>query len=119
MNKDTKNLFKKLYFNPELPSSYSGITSLFDAAKLKLPSIKLKDVKKWLSKQLCYTLHKPISKIHPTRPVVVHSIDKLWQMDLVDLSKLSRKKNYGYKFILSVIDVFSKYGWLIPLKTKN
>ena len=29
------------------------------------------------------------------------------------------KKNKGYKYILSVIDIFSKYGWMIPLKDKT
>ena len=66
-----------------------------------------------------YTLHKPVPKhIHQARPVIVHSIDELWQLDLVDLSKLA-KENGGHKFLLSVIDVFSKYGWLIPLKSKH
>ena len=39
-------------------------------------------------------------------------------MELVDLSKHS-KQNDGYKFILVVIDVFSKYAWLISLKSKK
>ena len=118
MNKDTEDLLKKLYFNPDLPSSFSSARILFSAAKKENPSIKFEEVKKWLSKQLTYTLHKPVPKTYSTRPVVVHSIDELWQMDLVDLSKLS-KKNDGYKFILTVIDVLSKYAWLLPLKSKN
>ena len=118
MNKATDELLNNLYFNPDLPSSFSSVRTLFSAAKKENPAIKLDEVKKWLSKQLTYTLHKPVPKTYRTRPVLVHSIDELWQMDLVDLSKLS-KKNDGYKFILSVIDVLSKYAWLVPLKSKN
>ena len=36
-------------------------------------------------------------------------IDDLWQADLVNLSSIS-KYNDGYKFLLTVIDVFSKYA---------
>ena len=49
---------------------------------------------------------------------VVYGIDELWQMVLVDLSKLS-KLNDGYKFLIAVIDVLSKFGWLIPLESKE
>ena len=33
--------------------------------------------------------------------------------------KALSKQNDGYKYILMVIDVFSKYGWAVPLKFKN
>ena len=45
-------------------------------------------------------------------------MDKTWAADLVDMSAFSRE-NKGYKFILSIIDIFSKYGWLVPLKDKK
>ena len=39
-------------------------------------------------------------------------------MDLVDLQKLA-KYNKGYKYLLTVIDVLSKFAWVEPLKTKS
>ena len=39
-------------------------------------------------------------------------------MDLVDLQKLA-KYNKGYKYLLTVIDVLSKYAWVEPLKSKS
>ena len=74
--------------------------------------MKLNQVKNWLSKQLAYTLYKPVYQTFQTRPVIVYAIDKLWQLDLVDLSKLARG-NDGHKFILSITDVLSKYGWFL------
>ena len=57
------------------------------------------------------TLHKP-------RCVVVGGPNQQWQADLVDVSRL-KKTNDGTTFLLTVIDVFSKRAWCIPLKNKS
>ena len=44
--------------------------------------------------------------------------DETWSADLIDKSSLS-KYNNNYKFILTVIDIFTKYAWAIPLKNKS
>ena len=63
-------------------------------------------------------LHKPISRNFKKRRVIVNHIDEIWAADLVEMGKFS-KWNKGIKFLLTVIDVFSKYGWIITLKTKK
>ena len=45
-------------------------------------------------------------------------MDDIWCSDLVDMQKLS-KWNKGCKYLLMVLDLFSKYGWIVPLKTKT
>ena len=42
----------------------------------------------------------------------------LWSADLVEMQKLA-KQNKGYRYVLMVINVFSKYGWADPLETKS
>ena len=44
--------------------------------------------------------------------------DNIWGVDLADMQLLS-KFNKGYRFLLCVIDIFSKYAWVIPLKDKK
>ena len=50
--------------------------------------------------------------------VIFPGIDAQFQADLVDLQNLSRY-NKGYKYLLTCIDIFSKYAWVLPLKTKQ
>ena len=61
---------------------------------------------------------KPAKKIYPTNKTIVKSIDDTWSADLLDLVDYGVKNNRGYRYILVVIDNFSKYGWTIPLKNK-
>ena len=49
---------------------------------------------------------------------MVSGIDKIWAADLADMKALS-EENDGIKYLLLVIDTFSKYGWIIPLKNKK
>ena len=83
-----------------------------------MPSKDIDSYLEKLSKQLTYTLHKLIHQTFQIRPVIVYAIDELWQLDLVGLLKLARE-NDGHKFILSIIDVLSKYGWFLTLKSKH
>ncbi|GFS40170.1 putative uncharacterized transposon-derived protein F54H12.3 [Nephila pilipes] len=52
------------------------------------------------------------------RPTLSYGINDLWQCDLVDLQHLARYNN-GFKYLLTIIDVFSKYAYVIPLKNKT
>ena len=70
------------------------------------------------SQQLAEELHKPITRNFRIRTVISYGIDKIWAADLVEMQKYS-KWNKGIKYLLMVIDVFSKYGWIIPLKDKK
>ena len=71
-----------------------------------------------LSNKLSDELHKRVIKSFPKRRVYVDSIDQTWAVDLIEMQQYS-KQNKHYRYLLAVIDVFSKYGWLIPLKNKQ
>ena len=63
-------------------------------------------------------LHKPIIKKFEKRKVYSQFKDNIWGVDLADMQSLSRK-NKGIKYLLSVIDLYSKYAFVIPLKDKK
>ena len=52
------------------------------------------------------------------RRVYVKGIDQIFAGDLVDMQAFT-KYNNGVKYLLTVIDVFSKYGWIEPLNSKT
>ena len=70
------------------------------------------------AQHLADELHKPIRRKFKTRRVIANHIDEIWCSDIVEMQKFSRW-NAGYRYLLMVLDVFSKYGWIIPLKDKK
>jgi len=69
-------------------------------------------------RRLVEELHAPARKNFPRRRVIVRGYDDLWQADIVEMHPYSRF-NKGYHYILTVIDVLSKYAWAVPLKSKS
>ena len=72
----------------------------------------------WLCKQFKCSLHKPVRYHFKTNRVFAEGMDYQWQADLVDLGSV-QKYNDGIRYLLTCIDVFSKYAWAIPLKNKT
>ena len=48
----------------------------------------------------------------------MNSIDEIWAADLIDVQAFSKHKN-GIKYLLTLIDVFSKFVWIVSLKRKT
>ncbi|GFU93729.1 uncharacterized transposon-derived protein F54H12.3 [Trichonephila clavipes] len=102
------------YENPEVPNSFGGVEALHRSVKGKYSK---KDVKHWLSQKDAYTLHKPVRHKFQRNRVFVSDIDRQFQADLVDMQSLA-EFNKGYKYLLTCIDLFSKFAWAVPLKDK-
>ena len=60
-------------------------------------------------------LLKPIIRKSEQRKVYSSFRDNIWGADLADMQLLS-KFNKGFRFFLCVVDIFSKYAWVIPIK---
>ena len=70
------------------------------------------------NKILSEELHKPKRKNYTRRKIIVNHIDEIFAADLVEMQKFS-KLNKGYRYLLTCIDIFSKFAWVIPLKDKK
>ena len=95
----------------------SGAYKFYQEVKNIHPKVTLKKVNEFLKSQDAYTLHKRTRKPKFRRTLVFKPRD-LWQIDLLDMQKYS-KENDGYRYICVIIDCFSRYVWVKPLKNKT
>jgi transposase InsO family protein len=63
-------------------------------------------------------LHKPVKRKFQRRQVLVNEIDDVWSCDLVEMQEWANV-NKGFRYMLNVVDCFSKFAWSIPLKDKK
>ena len=107
-----------IYYDVKHPASYSGPSKLYKVVKAAGKEFTLKQIKEWLKSQETYTLHRQARHKFPRNKVIVDGIDDQWDMDLMDMISLS-KYNGGVRYVLVAIDIFSRYTWLRPLKSKQ
>ncbi|XP_069109792.1 uncharacterized protein [Argopecten irradians] len=114
-----EDYLKDIYFNPANAGSFSGPDKLYryvkKAGKYVISKYK---IRKWLQRQEPYSLQRAIRHPFKRNKIFVTGIDDQWSADLMDMVKF-KSENDGYSYILVVIDVFSKYLWLRPLKNKK
>jgi len=96
-----------------MPGSFGGVQGL-----KRYTGETYENVKRFLSSQEAYTLHKPLRWKFVRRKTYSKGINDLYQADLVDLTNISRY-NDKHRFLLTVIDVFSKRAWAIPVLNKS
>ena len=71
-----------------------------------------------INDQLAKELHKPVIKKFKRRKVYARFEDNMLEVDLAEIKLLS-SKNKNVKYLLCVIDFFTKYAWVKPLKDKK
>lgn len=109
------NYLHEIYYDPANPAAFSGVQRLHTSLKRKVSKQEIKD---WLKNQLTHTLHANKRKNYNRDRYIVDNISEQWQIDLIDLRNLA-VENDGINFIVAVIDVFSKFAWLVPIKRKT
>eukprot|EP00734_Pompholyxophrys_sp_LG126_P000099 Pompholyxophrys_sp_v1_NODE_6_length_8036_cov_9.951134.p2 type:complete len:370 gc:universal NODE_6_length_8036_cov_9.951134:6863-7972(+) len=118
---DKKNLIKQLYHDPEV--GLRGIDSFLKKLKERDIEIKKEELKNILSEMESYTLNRPVRKKPPEeRKIIVPDVFNTLQADLVFMDVpqgAPASQNDGIKYLITVIDVMSKYAWVKPLKNKR
>ena len=114
-----EDYLKAIYYDPQHPASFAGPQKLYKVVQGEGKyNIGMHRIRKFLHNQDAYSLHKPVRRRFQRNHVISAGIDDLWMCDLMDMVKYA-DQNEGYKYILLVIDTFSKYVWLRPLKRKT
>lgn len=106
---------EKLYYGLPNPSAYTGIDNLHSASR---KHFKRQKVLEWLEGQDAYNSHRQVRRRFPRRTYNVSNLDDVWEMDLMDLRSL-KTYNDGFSYLLTVIDVVSKYLWIEAVKDKT
>ena len=116
-DKNLKNRAFDIAKDPKYDGYQRGLASMvykFFDSKVSGSSAKLISE----NEQLVNELHKPIIRNFEKRKVYSTFKDNIWGVDLANMQLLS-KYNKGIRFLLCVIDIFSKYAWVVPLKDKK
>jgi hypothetical protein len=75
-----------------------------------------KAINDWLVNQKTHQLHRRQFKSQTITPIRnVRVPNQLWMADLIDMGS---KPDKGYKWILTVVDAFSKYAWAVPKRLR-
>ncbi|XP_071123815.1 uncharacterized protein [Mytilus edulis] len=109
----------KIWHDPKHAAAFTGSDKLYNIVKQE-GKIKIgrHKIKQWLQNQDAYSLSRNnVHKFKRSR-YVVDTIDSLWEMDLAQLDKF-QDFNSGNKFLLFVIDCFSKFLWIQPIVDKT
>lgn len=107
---------KTIYYHPSKAGSFSGPDKLYRYVRKEGKYVISKQkIRKWLKRQEAYSLQQPVRRRFQRNKVITTGIDDQWDVDLMDMSKYA-SNNDEFAYILVVIDMFSKYTWLRPLK---
>jgi transposase InsO family protein len=117
---DVDAVLTRLYDDPSTKAT--GRDQLYDKVKDRYVGISRRAVMRFLKNQTDWQLHRPshtgARKCCVHQPQAVIEVHRRWQIDLVDLSSLAPWNN-GQRWLLTVIDLFSKFAWVRALKRKE
>lgn len=110
---------KRIYTTPGHPASFCGPEKLRQITKKEgLFKISRDDIRKFLEAQDVYTVNRHVRRRFARNKIIAHGVNDQYDMDLCDLSRLA-KFNKNVTFLLVVVDVFSRFAFVRPLKNKS
>jgi hypothetical protein len=108
-------ILKKTYYDPE--TGFLSAQKLYDKLKAKGSTISLSKLQDFVKRQSVSQITKPITKQKYYNTVYASRVLECVQMDLIVYDRFEYR---GYKYILCIIDVYSRYCMAcIPLKTRE
>ena len=114
-----KDYLKSVYYDVNSPASFTSTEKLYQAVRrLGKYKISRQKIKQWLQEQDVYTLHRGVKRKFSRRKIITSGVNIQWGADLASVVNIA-KYNSGVKYLLIVLDVFSKYLFVKPLKSKR
>ena len=111
-------ILKRQYTNPAHPISYAGVEKIYQWMKANGHKLSRYKIEKWLLQQEDFSVHKRPSRRFKRKRVISPYPGYMIDADTAFYVQYANK-NDGYKYILFCIDVFSRFAWAFPLKTKT
>lgn len=120
MDKTQKeHILSTYYFNAKNPGGYLGASKLHKILDKKYPRIfSVQFINKWLNNQDSYALQKQVRHRYRSPRVQVAGLNDQADIDLMSVENIS-KYNDGVKYLLIVIDIFSRFLFVRPLINKK
>ncbi|XP_031778315.1 uncharacterized protein LOC116416073 [Nasonia vitripennis] len=87
------------------------------AEKVKKIDVAIEELQTLTHRGIVEEIHKPARRNYPRRKFNVRGLDETWQADLVEMQPYARV-NKGFRYLLTIVDVFSKSAWAVPVKRK-
>lgn len=116
LNTEQKDILKAIWY---APNGFQGMNKLWGEAKKQDPKITDRSVREWMKEQEVYQLHKvPKKRKSYNRIGTAKGPNYIWFADLIDMRKISGS-NRGKAWGLTVIDIYSRKAWAIPIKDKS
>jgi hypothetical protein len=106
------------YYSNLLGNAYRSSTNLHQRLMKEFINISRKDVTNTLKNLELKQLIHPIEENKIVKPIITEKPFQQWECDLIDVSSIS-KQNDNVNFILTVVDIFSKYSFCEILKNKT
>lgn len=113
MEQDEEEAIYNLYYRE---GYVVGRDKLYRELQRRGYNISVRQVRDWLRRQYIAQLYYPPRRIKRIRTTITHLPGSQLGVDLADLQNEAYK---GYKYILTAIDLLTKYAFAVPLKTKK
>jgi hypothetical protein len=108
-------MLKQNWINKNKKYAFSGISKIYEHYRGAIP---IKKIQNELAEIPTYTRHKEGKKNKEFNPFFVYKVHEMWQADLMYLPDY-KKESKGYKYLLCVLDVFSRKMFIRKLRTKD
>jgi hypothetical protein len=102
-----------------IENNFPAKAKLLKLAKEQRPQTQPKDINKFLDAQMAYQLLKEGKNLKSSMGhIVAFKINEIWQIDIYDVSRYETS-NKKFKYMFAVVDVFTRYAYIVPMKNKD